>query len=114
MAPLNGNGSRVCPEKTKGRHRRAGNDSVLRSGKRVELGAIRQAQIVAVVKFAEPPTFSEAVGPNTIPAGFIRNRLALPKPVVCRVPKILEGLPPVTRLRIFEVGNAVSFRKLAR
>ena len=30
-----------------------------------------------------------------------------------RVPKILDGVPPVTRLRILVVGKAVSFRKLA-
>ena len=66
-----------------------------------------------VVKLTDPPTFREAFGPKTIPAGFIKNKLALPKPVVWMVPKIFEGLPPVTRPRIFEVGNAVSFKKLA-
>ena len=29
------------------------------------------------------------------------------------VPKMFEGLPPVTRPRILEVGVAVSFKKLA-
>jgi hypothetical protein len=36
----------------------------------------------AVVKVAIPPMLSVAVGPKRIPAGFIRNRLALPKPLV--------------------------------
>ena len=44
---MNGNGSRVCPEKTKRGHRGAGDDSVLRAGKGIELGAIRQAQIIS-------------------------------------------------------------------
>jgi hypothetical protein len=29
------------------------------------------------------------------------------------VPKILDGLPPVTRLRMFEVARAVSLKKFA-
>ncbi len=66
-----------------------------------------------MVKLTDPPTFSVAVGPNTIPAGFIKNRLALPKPVVWIVPKILDGFPPVTRPRMLEVGRAVSLRKFA-
>ena len=44
------------------------------------------------MKVADPPTFKEALGPKTIPAGFIRNRFALPKPVVWMVPKMLDGI----------------------
>ena len=66
-----------------------------------------------MVKVAIPPTFTVAVGPNRNPAGFIRNRFALPKPVVWIVPKILDELPPVTRPRMFEVADPDWFRKLA-
>ena len=53
------------------------------------------------------------MGPNKNPAGFIRKTFAFPKPVVWIVPKMFEILPPVTRPRMFEVGSAVSLRKLA-
>ena len=62
---------------------------------------------------AIPPTFTVAVGPNKNPAGFIRNKFALPKPVVWMVPKIFDGLPPVTRPRMFDVAKPESLRKFA-
>ena len=60
------------------------------------------------------PISNEAVGPKTIPMGLIKNRFALPKSVVLKVPKICEDCPPVTRLRMFEVsGKAPVFWKFA-
>ena len=46
----------------------------------------------------EPPTSNLAFGPNTIPFGLIKNKLAFPK--TPSVPKILEIFSPVTRVRI--------------
>jgi hypothetical protein len=64
-----------------------------------------------------PPTFTVALGPNKKPAGFIRNKFALPNPVVWIVPKIFDMSPPVTRPRMFEVRGRDQFtgvlRKLA-
>jgi hypothetical protein len=61
-----------------------------------------------------PPTFTVAFGPKRNPAGFIRNRFALPNPVVWIVPKISELLPPVTRARIFEVRGRDPFTGVLR
>ncbi len=48
-----------------------------------------------------------------MPAGFIKNRLALPKAAVLIVPKMFDGLPPVTRLIMLLVAMPESLRKLA-
>ena len=48
-----------------------------------------------------------------MPAGLINHKAALPKFVVFSVPKILDTFPPVTRLRIFVVGNPVLLEKFA-
>jgi hypothetical protein len=60
-----------------------------------------------------PPTFNVALGPNRKPAGFIKKRFAFPKPVVWIIPKILDGFPPVTRPRMFDVAKPESLRKFA-
>jgi|GEM_PF-1890528 hypothetical protein len=49
----------------------------------------------------EPPTSNRAFGPNTIPLGLIKNKLAFPN--TPNVPKILERLFPVTRVRILVI-----------
>ena len=67
----------------------------------------------AVVNTTDPLTFKVALGPKIIPAGFMRKIFALLKSVVLIVPRMLDGLFPVTRPRMLEVGRAVSFRKLA-
>jgi len=54
-----------------------------------------------------------ALGPKRNPAGFIRNRFALPKPVVWIAPRIFDTFPPVTRPSMLDVGRAVSLRKFA-
>lgn len=55
---------------------------------------------VAVVVVKAAGTFRLAVGPKTIPAGFIKNRLDCP-PLTWIKPWMLEGLPPETRARIY-------------
>jgi hypothetical protein len=56
------------------------------------------AILSAVEARNEPRTSNLAFGPNTIPFGFIKNKFA--EPNTPKVPNILEGLPPVTRLKI--------------
>ena len=56
-----------------------------RSGKRMES---------AVLTWNEPLTSSFAFGPNSTPAGLIKNRFAPPMVVI--VPKIFDGRRPVT------------------
>ena len=57
----------------------------------------------------EPPIFKLAFFPNTIPAGFIKNKLALPDVLI--KPSISEIFPPVTRLII--LTTLVELLKLA-
>src|SRR4028118_1905291 len=49
----------------------------------------------------EPRTSNRAFGPNTIPFGLIKNKLLFPK--TPRFPKILEGLLPVTLVKILAI-----------
>jgi hypothetical protein len=58
--------------------------------------------LLAVLATKEPPTSKRAFDPKIIPFGLIRNKLALP-PVIPSVPNILEGLVPVTRVRMFSI-----------
>ena len=48
----------------------------------------------AVLTWNEPLTSSFAFGPNSTPAGLIKNRFAPPMVVI--VPKIFDGRRPVT------------------
>ena len=43
----------------------------------------------------------------------IRNRSALPNPVVLIMPKMLDGFPSVTRPRILDVGKPASSKRIA-
>jgi hypothetical protein len=64
---------------------------------------------VAVVAVKEAGTFKLAFGPNTMPAGFIKKRLAL-LPVTWMRPLMTEALPPVIRDRIFWIaGSEIKF-----
>ncbi len=54
---------------------------------------------LAVVPTKEPPTFKEALGPKIIPLGLSKNKLAVP--FARRIPSILDGDKPVTRLIMF-------------
>ena len=47
-----------------------------------------------------------AFSPKIIPAGLIKNKLALPLARIA--PSILEILPPVTRLKILEILDELS------
>ncbi len=64
----------------------------------VALNCVPSAKIrlLAVLVMKEPLTFNLAFGPNIIPLGLIRKRLA--DPLVWSKPFILEIEPPVTRL----------------
>ncbi len=55
----------------------------------------------AVVAKKEPCTSKLASGPNTMPLGLIKNKLALPK--TPNLPKISERFAPVTRERILAI-----------
>jgi hypothetical protein len=46
--------------------------------------------LLAVVAKNEPPMFKAALGPNTMPLGLIKNRLAVP--LALSVPSILEDV----------------------
>ena len=59
---------------------------------------------LAVVAIKSAGIFRVAFGPNTIPAGFIKNKLAFP-PVTWIKPLIIEALPPVTRLKILIISG---------
>ncbi len=69
----------------------------------VALKNVPSVKVIALAVLAtnEPPTSNFAFDPKTMPLGLIRKRLALPK--TPRVPRILEGLPPVTRLKMFSM-----------
>ena len=52
--------------------------------------------LLAVVEKNEPPMSRRALGPNIIPLGLSKNRLALPLAPIN--PSMLEMFPPVTRV----------------
>jgi hypothetical protein len=62
---------------------------------------LSNTRLFAVVAKNEPLTFRRAFGPKKMPLGLIRNRLAFPPSATPSVPNRLEGLVPVTRVRIF-------------
>ena len=62
--------------------------------------------LVAVVAVKEAGTFRLALLPNIIPAGLIKNKLAL-LPLTWIKPLITEGLFPFTRERIFWIWGEV-------
>jgi len=55
---------------------------------------------LAVLTENEPLTSTAAFGPNITPLGLMKKKFA-PEMSERIVPLIEEGLPPVTRLRIF-------------
>ena len=59
------------------------------------LGKIKPLPLLAT---NEPAISNWALGPNKIPLGLTKYKLALPD--TPNVPKMLEGLLPVTRLKI--------------
>ena len=79
---------------------------IVNNGGRLEFTALNSnpfsnSKLSAVEPKNEPRTSNLAFGPKTIPLGLMKNRLAFPK--TPRVPRMLEGLFPVTRLKILAI-----------
>ena len=62
-------------------------------------------RLSAVLPKNEPPRFNLALFPKIIPAGLIKNKLALP--LAPSKPSIDDILPPVTREKIFSISTAL-------
>ena len=63
-------------------------------------------KLLAVLAKKEPATSRRALGPNKMPFGLIKNRLAVP--FTPKVPKILEGSASVTRLKIVSMPTGLA------